>query len=243
MNFSWGHAPLKRNRGVWLSEKDNKVDFGIDSEHGLIIATVEETDGPHIYALQRDFDGAHPEGITKRAELVGDLYGVHVRLREPDGTAVDECDMMLEVRRGPSFKVGLHSAIIWKAQHLLEFWRQGIELRSKVHEIGMEAHEKGKAIGDYFNKDVLVWEKKQEEEIAEQVKDWEARAAIFVETHLGELKKKDFLNSYPSIEDGLQRKHRFTLRPRNAPAPSTPEPTHWRLYDSINARIENYTHS
>lgn len=218
------------NRGTWLSKGQCTVNFEVNDRHELVVATIEE--GNRLFVNR--CDGSK---VVKDSELIQDIISINVRLiAESESRTLRTFAYILEVTRQPEFKAELHWAYVWKVNRLHDYRVQGFGLTMKYHTIWKEAHEKFEVIGDYWNAEVLAWKKTQEEGLAEQVKSWEAATAAFIETYLGEKQKKDFLGSYPSIEDGLNEKYRLTLRPPNAPKPTTPDPTHWDLNDSISAR-------
>lgn len=177
----------------------------------MIVATLEGTHD--VYAVRRDFDDIHPNGITRRQRLTEDLSKVRICLTtEINGVALNNSDMMLEVTREPEFKAKLTSLVIWKRSHLLDFIIEGRELILRIY------------VGEI------------EEQVARDVKDWETRAANFLEKHFGKQDKESFLKSVPSIEQGVQQARRlFFPLPGQEGHPNRP---YWMLSDSINVRIE-----
>jgi hypothetical protein len=237
-SFFDGSYPLTIHHGAWLSEKDNKVNFGVTTKRSLIIATIGGAN--ELYIIEREFDGVHPEGVTRRVkQLEGDLFKVQVRLiTESDGEIINKREMFLTITREPDFTIELTWASVWKLRHLYRFQAEGYDLLMKLYGISEQAHEKGKAIEDFFNAEVLAEKKKQEEAIAEQVKDWEAKAAVFIGLHLGEKQKEDFLKSAPSIDEGLhEAKKQWFFRLGESQKEKFTR-SYWTLIDTVDVRIK-----
>lgn len=213
--------PLAIKRGAWLSEKDNKVNFGVKDTRSLIIATIEGKDEPRVYAIRRDFDSGYKGILAKREELYGDLVSINVNLfAEAESKAIQNSEFMLEIKREPDFKVTLFPLRAWRCGNLMGFQLEGLKLSIRIYE--------GEAEVD--------------EQIIKEIKDWETRAANFIGQHLSEQQKTSFLSSHPSIEDGLQQKPRLQIsRPLvqgQELQKETFTPKNWTLNDSINARTD-----
>ena len=217
---------LNIKRGAWLSEKESRVSFGVNDTRSLIIATIEgtPTNRPAVYAIQRDFDTEYKGSIARREELHGDLLAVTVRLiAEMESKEIGVYEYIMEIVREPQIEVTLHQKFFW--QH------------SRKHDFMMEGYGFLKRLQNNEN----------EEQMIEDVKDWEASAATFIGRHIGERQKTSFLSSSPSIEEGLQKASRFVPRLSRPDSPIQPLPrvaaiggefAHWTLYDSIRVRID-----
>jgi hypothetical protein len=234
----------KIHHGAWLDESDNKVTIGITGKRNLVVATLESDN--QLCALEREFDGAHPEGVTRPLELSSDLIKIRTRLiAASDGSIIDNFEMILEVLREPNFQVTLSWAFAWKMSHLTDLRSKGYDLLFEAYAVGSEAHEKGKVIGDFFNAEILAASRARLEEIAVHAKKWESRAADFIGTHFGDKAKTDFLNRTPTIDAGLQRQRKKWMHLIGPPIRSGSETKqefkspNWDLTDSITARIDN----
>lgn len=103
-------AMLEISRGAWLSENANKVTFGLNDTHRLIIAfgTNREADGRQVWAAQRDFKGSAIGLKTEHMELRANRYEVRVRLiAEKTGEIIEDFNFDLKISREPEFRVSL----------------------------------------------------------------------------------------------------------------------------------------
>jgi len=210
---------LRIKRGAWLSEKESRVIFGVNETRRLIVATLEGADNkPHIYAIRRDFDSSYKGNIVIREELHGDLIAITVRIiAEAESKPIKTSELILEIAREPLVEVKVQSAQLWKWSRLGNFRSEGYKLS------------------------IRICEGEKEEQIVEEVKDWEMRAATFLGQHFGEQQKTNFLDAYPSIEQGLRRHHRLRSHlPRLRENDTRQEfiLPYWTLDDSIGARTK-----
>lgn len=223
--FFDGTPSFAVHRGAWLSEKFDRVNFGRNDKRSLIVATYEEMN--QVYAVERQFDGVHPDGITKRTRLPGNLVGVHVRLiAESEGKIVNVYDAILEIEREPTFTLKLTDSRFWKLHSLNQMTVEGYNLSLRMYGLEKENQFTDKA----------------KNQMIEEIRDWETTAATFIGQHLSEQQKTDVLNSYPSIEQGVQGEHRLSLIPRIGslaqPAKQEYRPPFWTLHDSIKVRAD-----
>lgn len=219
--FFDGRYPLIIHRGAWLSEQKSIVDFPSNcSPRRLILATVEgEKENPIIYVTRRDFDSSYKGAITKREQLNGDLFNVIVELyTELESEVIKKFEYIIEITREPEFEVKHVNASLWKSLRLSEFYSEGLQLS------------------------IRIYQEKKEEEIVEEIKDWEVKVANFIGQHLSEHQKTSFLNSYPSIEAGLNHQRRMPLLLPRSPAKEPQEKKltlpYYTLNDSIEARTD-----
>jgi len=210
-------------RGHWLSETNTVMNFGKNDLHYLIIAVLE---GDDVFAVERRFDGVHPNGTTKFKPITGSLFRVNVRLiAESEVKVISTCDVMLEIKREPNITLQLTSRVFWRLEPVQKMIDEGFDLISRMYELKKADRFKDEAKDQYV----------------QEVRDWEARAANFIGLHWSEKEKTAFLNSYPSIEIGLKDAHRHMLIPRIG-LPGQPviqdDTPPLSLHDTIMARIK-----
>jgi hypothetical protein len=237
---------LMIDRGAWLSEKESEFDFAVNSTPRRAIVATAEGDEHRVYAVRRDFDSEYQGPMTIREELRGSVFGVTVNLLAKSRTETAKTfSYILEIIRQPVFEVRLTNAVLWKTGRLGKFLMQGHKFWTRIHEIFMEAHTKGEAIGNYFDEEILAGEKEQEAAVAEEMKTWIKETADFIGLYLDADKKNKFLDTRPSIDNGLARvsKSAFErmgppLRTGQAAAQQRVNLPYWTLSDSMKARLE-----
>jgi hypothetical protein len=105
----------------------------------------------------------------------------------------------------------------------------------RLYEISSDAHQKGEALGDFFNADVLAESKKREEETAVQIESWIQEVAEFIRLFIGEQEGKKFPEMWPTVQMGLEHKYRLVLTP---PGETKTRTLHyWTLHDVIEVRM------
>lgn len=195
------HQPLMVHRGHWLGEKETEIDFSPNGPpRRLILATLEEKT---VNAIRRDFE-SYQGTATKREPLHGTLLRVHVELvTASQPIPLKEFEYMLEVVGEATICLRITDAQLWKLRHLLDFEINGHRLRNECYKVEIEAHEKGEAIGDYSDAEILAEKKTKLEAIAERAKEWEMRAAKFLGLHIESRLKQEFPALTPTLEQGL----------------------------------------
>ena len=233
---------LKINHAAWLSEKYNKVDFGVTDKRDLIIAGIDG-ERQTICAVRRKFDSVHPNGYTSLEHLVGDLFAVRIRLIcEADGSLLDDYDMILEVAREPELAYKLTSEFFWKRFQLSNLELEAYDFLRRLSDIGHETHEKRMALplGDDIRyaeslMTIRAAEKEAERPIAESAKEWEALATIFIGRHASEAEKKQFFDTRPTVDQGFERERKPALLVALA---KESQDRNYTLYDSIRVRLD-----
>ncbi len=115
-------AGFTKRKIAWLSEKTSKVNFDRNDEHKLVVAIIEGTDNLRFFAVQREINGLHPEGITKRTELVGNLFTVNVCLvSDTSEKPINERQFILESANDETPEPSLVGARLWKRVKQTEF--------------------------------------------------------------------------------------------------------------------------
>jgi hypothetical protein len=126
----------------------------------------------------------------------------------------------------------------------------GYKLIFQAYDIGKARHEKVMALrfDDPNVADAYAEENQQRAQLAEAVRIWEQSAGDFLALHYGKEKGEEFLNTTPTIEQGLQRvrkgwQYRIRLTPPSKDVTGeqksqTTDTPNWDLTDSIDVRIK-----
>jgi hypothetical protein len=238
-------SAVRPHHGAWLSEKDRKVNFEVSGRHDLIVATLE---GDCVYAIERETTGIHPNGVTNRTKLIGDLFKIRIRLIDTFGEVLDDFEMMLSLIREPTLNVELLSAQWWIRFRLRELVNEGHELVLSAYNIILQIQKDSIAAFQAGETDTAAIrqrekdaETRDETPLAHKAKEWETRVASFVGTHLSEAEKESFVKAKPSIENGLNHVkksafERISLSPSDET--SRENKSYWTLLDSLKARSD-----
>jgi hypothetical protein len=255
-------AGVRIHRGAWLSEAEIEVDFRPHCPPQRAIIVTAEGSEKHVYAVRRDFDSTYKGILPLREELTGRVYTVVLTLLE-DSKNSATFQYILEIIREPGFDLRLTNAAVWKSEHIQKFFREGIVFSERLHQIWKDVHEQfptppaepvtnrfflsgayNSEPFDYVKNASLVRaaEREQEEKMLDEIKDWETRAADWVDLFIGAEQRDKLLTSVPSIEGGFNRvqKSRFGLRMpslEGKPAPPPPLP-YWQLSDAVSSRTD-----
>ena len=252
------------HRGAWLSEAETEIDFPAHCPPRRAIIVTTEGSENHVYAVRRDSDSSYKGIQPLREELTGSVYTVFATLLLESRNS-KSYQYILEIIREPGFGLFLNDAVHWKSGHLDKFVDEGFAFCKRLHEIWKDAHDQvpfppvdpnrpifyNYALSgsdrpepfDYTaaNTRIRAIEQEQEEKLIEEIKNWEARAADWVDLFIGAEQRKKFLECVPSIEDGFNRGqkpfgYRIQLFRREGEPSPPPKLPYWTLNDTVSSR-------
>lgn len=258
------YAGVDIHRGAWLTEAETELDFPAHCPpRRAVIVTTEGSDN-RVYVVRRDSDSSYKNILPLREELTGSIYTVFVSLLVESRNS-KTFQYILEVIREPNFELYLNDANHWKVGHLHRFTREGIAFLERLSEIADVARAQVPMNNtpppslsnwllssssppdriDYFDSIARIQaiEQEQEEQLLDEIKEWGARAADWVDLFIGAGERDNFIKSEPSIEDGFKRvkKHVFHRIQLASPKGESPRPStlpYWKLSDAVNSRID-----
>lgn len=249
---------LHIHRGAWLDEKDVELDFSPNCPpHLAVLATIENGE---VFAVRRDSDSSYRGLQAVREKLVADLYNLHINFLTNSQNSGTSFTYIFEITRDP-IRLNLVDAILWKSSHLSKFTSEGFKFSMKLHEIWRDAQDKfppskpdpsiswlrsgpqePARLSNTWEQ-LQAFEKEQEEQLVPEIKDWERRAADFIELHVGKDQQEKFLGCLPSIDDGLARKAKpalFRVTPALTGKGDKPKFTlpYWQLSEAVSRRTD-----
>ena len=257
------------HRSAWLTEAETEVDFPAHCPPRRAIIVTAEGAENRVYAIRRDSDSSYKNILPVREELAGSIYTVFLTLLVESRNAAN-FQYILEVIREPSFELRLNDAVLWKSTHLRKFIDEGFAFSTKVREIWKDANDqvplpklpdRPNSWGNILLSGALnaseeidypaalarirAIEREQEEKLLDAVREWQVRAADWVDLFIGAAQRDQLLQCMPSIEDGFNRAQRRGLRgffrvsltpPGGEPPP--PKLPYWTLSDAISSRTD-----
>jgi hypothetical protein len=96
MSTRKGRPHLFLNRGVWLSENDSRVVFGVKDTHSLVLAIIRGEETATLSVVENYFSGSGKGWITRERHLGVNELTIKVQLiSESDGAMLRETEFRI----------------------------------------------------------------------------------------------------------------------------------------------------
>jgi hypothetical protein len=112
---------LPAESAAWLSQQGDKVDFGVDATHRLVVTVIDgKNENLRLSAVQRRSVGLG-KGVNE-TPLTGDLFRVRVALyADFENDAIVDSDLMLDLNAFGSDEPKLITRGAWKSGQVTKF--------------------------------------------------------------------------------------------------------------------------